>query len=125
MLAPFWLTAGLLLVVIVPPPLLGTGVPPTILGAAGLLRDAAEFPGEILVEILVTCKEVVGEAALAGEPPVVLVVMVPPPVLGAGVPMALLDTAAPLRGAATAVFAGETLVVMMPGPLTVGDGTWA
>jgi len=54
--------------VIVPPPVLGTGVP--LMGGA---LAVAVFAGEILVETFVTWMEAVGAAA----PPVILVVMLP------------------------------------------------
>jgi hypothetical protein len=63
------------------------------------------------------------EAALADEAPVMLVVIVPPPVCGTGVPPMLLGAVAPVTG--VAVFAGEILVVMLPGLLGVGDGACA
>ena len=65
--------------VIVPPPVLGTGVP-----LRGLAVAVAVFDNGILVEIFGW--EEVEEAALADKPPVILVVIVPPPGRGIGVP---------------------------------------
>ena len=121
MLALFGLTAGLVLLVIVPPPVCGTGVPSILVGAVDAMLDWEVFAGEILVVMIGW--EAPVDAALVDEPPLILVVIVPPPVCATGVPPMLFGAVAPVFG--VAVFAGEILVVMLPGPFGVGDGTWA
>ena len=75
----------------------------------------AVFAGETLVKIF-GWEAVVG-AALEGEPPEILVVIVPPPVCGTGIPPSVPGAVDPLRGFAE--FAGEILVVIFPRLLSV------
>jgi len=92
-----------------------------LVGAVTAEWDGDVFAGEILVVIF---GWVVGTAAEpVEEPPVMWVVIMPPPVCGTRVPAMLVGAVdeAPW----VAVFAGEILVVMPPGLLGVGDGTWA
>jgi len=121
MLAPFGLTAGPVLVVIVPPPVCETGVPSILVGVVDAVLDGNVLAGEMLVVMI--GREALVEAALVDEPPLILVVIVPPPLCATGVPPMLFGVVAPVFG--VAVFAGEILVLILPRLPGVGDGTWA